>query len=41
MTQKTEEYGYEVYEDIDVKYEAGVSGYWRTEHIALYIQEVM
>lgn len=36
----TEEYGYEVYEDTDVKYEAGVSDYWRTEHTALYIQGV-
>lgn len=37
----TEEYGYEVYEDTDVKYEAGVSGHWRTEHTALYIQGVL
>lgn len=37
----TEEYGYEVYEDADVQYEAGLSGNWRKEHIALYIQEVM
>lgn len=36
----TEEYGYEVYSDTDILYEAGVSGYWRTEHTALYIQEV-
>ena len=36
----TEDGGYFVYEDTDVRYEAGVSGYWRTEHIALYIQEV-
>lgn len=37
----TEEYGYEVYADDDTRYEAGVSGYWRTEHVALYIQGVM
>ena len=37
----TEEYGYEVYEDTDVRYEAGVSGHWRTEHVALYIQGVI
>lgn len=37
----TEEYGYEVYEDTDVKYEAGVSGEWRMEHVALYIQGVI
>lgn len=36
----TEEYGYEVYTDTDVMYEAGVSGHWRTEHTALYIQGV-
>ena len=37
----TEQYEYEVYEDTDFRYEAGVSGHWRTEHVALYIQEVM
>lgn len=37
----TEEYGYEVYVDDDMTYEAGVSGEWRTEHVALYIQGVM
>lgn len=36
----TEEYGYEVYTDTDTRYEAGVSGYWRTEHTALYIEGV-
>lgn len=36
----TEEHGYEVYTDTDVMYEAGVSGEWRTEHTALYIQGV-
>jgi hypothetical protein len=36
----TEEYGYEVYADTDTRYEAGVSGYWRTEHTALYIEGV-
>jgi hypothetical protein len=36
----TEEYGYEVYTDTDVMYEAGMSGEWRMEHTALYIQEV-
>ena len=37
----TEEYGYEVYTDTDEIYEAGVSGEWRTEHTALYIQGIM
>ena len=37
----TEQYGYKVYEDTEVRYEAGVSGHWRTEHVALYIQGVM
>lgn len=37
----TEEYGYEVYTDEDAIYEAGISGEWRTEHTALYIQGVM
>lgn len=37
----TDEYGYEVYTDTDVMYEAGVSGEWRKEHIALYIQGVI
>jgi hypothetical protein len=37
----TEEYGYEVYADDDMTYEAGVSGEWRIEHTALYIKEVM
>ena len=36
----TDEYGYEVYADTDTQYEAGVGGYWRTEHVALYIQGV-
>ena len=36
----TEQYGYEVYEDTDVMYEAGLSGEWRTEHTSLYIQGV-
>ena len=36
----TEEYGYEVYTDTDMMYEAGMSGEWRMEHTALYIQEV-
>ena len=36
----TEEYGYEVYEDTNVTYKAGISGEWRTEHTALYIEEV-
>lgn len=36
----TEEYGYEVYEDNYVQYEAGLKNNWRKEHIALYIQEV-
>lgn len=36
----TEEYGYEVYADTDTRYEAGVSGYWRIEHTALYIEGV-
>lgn len=36
----TEEYGYEVYTDTDTEYDAGVSGEWRMEHTALYIQGV-
>ena len=36
-----EQYGYEVYEDDDTIYEAGISGEWRKEHVALYIQGVM
>lgn len=36
----TEEYGYKVYTDTDVMYEAGVSGEWRIEHTALYIEGV-
>lgn len=37
----TEQYGYEVYEDTDTMYEAGIEGDWRTEHTALYIQGVI
>lgn len=34
------EYGYVVYTDTESRYEAGILGYWRTEHTALYIEEV-
>lgn len=35
-----EEYGYEVYADTEVQYEAGINGEWRMEHTSLYIQGV-
>lgn len=36
-----EDHDWEIYEDLDVCFDAGESGYYASEHVHFYIQEVM